>query len=319
MKQLTLRLISNFNSSSSSSSVFRCEALKPFLYRRAVTKPDSSSSSFIKQSLASTSPSIATLSQIKCIGVRNMAKWFSRVGANSAGCRLTLFRPGFPKRGFGLSSSQFTRGWRSRLSRLSSDDVVLGLIVANVAVFMLWRVADQDFMFNNFTLSLHNIKCGRVHTMITSAFSHIDVGHIVSNMVGLYFFGTSIGRYFGSEYLLKLYLAGAFGGSFLYLIQSSFMTMSSEGGRTRNSSNIPALGASGAVNAIMLLNIFLYPRATLYIDFIIPVPAILLGIFLIGKDMLRLLEGDEKISGSAHLGGAVVAAIAWKRIKMGRF
>lgn len=35
-------------------------------------------------------------------------------------------------------------------------------------------------------------------------------------------------------------------------------------------------GASGAVNAIMLLDIFLFPKKTLYLDFIIPVPAVLL-------------------------------------------
>lgn len=69
----------------------------------------------------------------------------------------------------------------------------------------------------------------------------------------------------------------------------------------------------------MLLDIFLNPRATLYFDFIIPVPAILLGIFLIGKDVLRVMEGNSNISGSAHLGGAAVAAIAWARIKRGRF
>ncbi|KAF3645208.1 hypothetical protein FXO38_19763 [Capsicum annuum] len=95
-------------------------------------------------------------------------------------------------------------------------------------------------------------------------------------------------------------------------------------------SQVPGLGASGAVNAVMLLDIFLFPRKTLYFDFIIPIPAILLvklantfyatghyiiqGIFIIGKDVLRILEGDTQISGSAHLGGAVMAAIAWARV-----
>lgn len=55
-------------------------------------------------------------------------------------------------------------------------------------------------------------------------------------------------------------------------------------------SRTPGLGASGAVNAIMLLDMFLNPKATLYFDFIIPVPAMLLGIFLIGKDILRIIE-----------------------------
>ncbi|TYJ27569.1 hypothetical protein E1A91_A07G196000v1 [Gossypium mustelinum] len=52
-----------------------------------------------------------------------------------------------------------------------------------------------------------------VSTLITSAFSHIDIEHIVSNMIGLYFFGYNIGRIFGPEYLLRLFLAGAMGGS----------------------------------------------------------------------------------------------------------
>lgn len=35
----------------------------------------------------------------------------------------------------------------------SSDDVVLGLIIANVAVFLLWKMIDYQFMMKNFTVS----------------------------------------------------------------------------------------------------------------------------------------------------------------------
>ncbi|KHN18373.1 hypothetical protein glysoja_006786 [Glycine soja] len=66
-----------------------------------------------------------------------------------------------------------------------------------------------------------------------------------------------------------------------------------------------ALGASGAVNAVMLLDIFLFPKATLYLNFFVPVPAVLLG--------------NSQISASAHLGGAAVAAIAWAGVRKGRF
>lgn len=51
--------------------------------------------------------------------------------------------------------------------------------------------------------------------------------------------------------------------------------------------------ANGAVNAVVLLDIFLFPKATLYCNFIVPVSAILLG-------------GSE-ILGSAHLGAAIAA------------
>ncbi|KAL9438412.1 hypothetical protein AB3S75_024147 [Citrus x aurantiifolia] len=227
--------------------------------------------------------------------------------------KVLFFRAQFPERSF----ASFRYRWRSWLRQYGSSEVVYGLIIANTAVFMLWRIADPKFMVNNFTISLDNILSGRLHTLITSAFSHIDVEHIVSNMIGLYFFGMSIGRTLGPEYLLKLYMAGAIGGSVFYLVHHGFLAMSSkrQGMWVMDPSRTPALGASGAVNAIMLLDIFLNPKATLYFDFFIPVPAFLLGVFLIGKDMLRIIEGNSNISGSAHLGGAAVAALAWARIR----
>lgn len=221
-------------------------------------------------------------------------------------------KPGFDHRWSGR------RAW---FQRLTTNDVVLGLIIANVAVFLLWRIADPIFMSKNFTISVENVRSGRIHTLITSAFSHVEIGHIVSNMIGLYFFGMNIGRVFGPEFLLGLYLAGAIGGSAFYLAHHLFQASSSESRPFwgKDPARAQGLGASGAVNAIMLLDIFLFPKSTLYLEFFIPVPAILLGIFLIGKDMLRILENDSQISGSAHLGGAAVAALAWARVRRGRF
>ncbi|XP_010257997.1 PREDICTED: RHOMBOID-like protein 12, mitochondrial [Nelumbo nucifera] len=233
------------------------------------------------------------------------------------------------KRGFVFLRSQFGRRhfeinpifnssrhrWRSWLP--TAEGMVLALIVANGAVFTLWRIADPTFMRKNFMISVENFTSGRIHTLITSAFSHNDIGHLGSNMIGLYFFGRTIGQMFGPEFLLKLYLAGAIAGSVFYLVHHAFMSPSPKGGGMWyvDPLRIPGLGASGAVNAIMLLDIFLFPRATIYFNLFIPVPAILLGAVLIGKDMLRILQGDSEVSGSAHLGGAVVAALAWARIK----
>lgn len=205
------------------------------------------------------------------------------------------------------------------MDTLTPDNMVFGLIIANTAIFLLWRIADEKFMINNFTISLDNIKSGRLHTLITNAFSHVDAWHIISNMLGLYFFGTNVVSNFGPGFLLKLYLAGAVGGSVFYLVHQAYKAQSSKGWRFSNHSKELALGASGAVNAVMLLQIFLFPKATIYFDLFIPVPAILLGVFMIGKDMLRIMEGDTSISGSAHLGGATVGAIAWALVRKGRF
>ena len=42
---------------------------------------------------------------------------------------------------------------RSWFNQLSADNVVLGLIIANAAIFMLWRIEDQKFMMENFMVS----------------------------------------------------------------------------------------------------------------------------------------------------------------------
>ncbi|CAH9140202.1 unnamed protein product [Cuscuta epithymum] len=236
-----------------------------------------------------------------------------------AGVKVGFLRSYFSRRGFSSYSNLYNHR-RSWFQSLTPDGVVIGLIVSNVAVFLLWRVADTRFMLKNFTISVENFISGRVHTLVTSAFSQVDQWHLISNMIGLYFFGTSVGRMFGSGYLLKLYLSGAALGSVFFLVYHAFIlpsTQAHRSGMVRSPSSIYGLGASGAVNAIMLLDIFLFPKKTLYFDFIFPVPAALLGIFLIGKDVLRILEGDTQISGSAHLGGAFAAAIAWAQIKKG--
>ncbi|KAF0918174.1 hypothetical protein E2562_023113 [Oryza meyeriana var. granulata] len=62
---------------------------------------------------------------------------------------------------------------------------------ANVVVFMLWRLLDLSFMRRHFMISLDNFKSGWLHTMLTSAFSHAESGHLITNMIGLYFFGSS--------------------------------------------------------------------------------------------------------------------------------
>ena len=59
---------------------------------------------------------------------------------------------------------------------------------ANFGVFLLWR-ADTGLALRNFTTSWTAVKAGRVHTLVTAAFSQRDTMHLASNMIGLFFFG----------------------------------------------------------------------------------------------------------------------------------
>ncbi|XP_034209298.1 RHOMBOID-like protein 12, mitochondrial isoform X6 [Prunus dulcis] len=203
---------------------------------------------------------------------------FSNTLLRASSKSLSDFRLGFLRVQFSRQSSKFKfnpkftsprsvgRSWLRRVSEGEDNDVVLGLIIANAAVFLLWKIADTDFMVKNFINALINVRSGRLHTLITSAFSHIGTEHFIHNMIGLYVFG--------------------------------------------------AHGAGGAVHAIILLDIFLFPKSISTPGFS---KQLFLGIFLIGKDILRIILGDEQISGATQLGGAAVAAIAWTRLRKGRF
>ncbi|XP_020583827.1 RHOMBOID-like protein 12, mitochondrial isoform X1 [Phalaenopsis equestris] len=196
----------------------------------------------------------------------------------------------------------------------TSDEVVFGLIGTNVVVYFLWQFADLSFMKKHFVISLENLRNGNLHTMLTSAFSHAELGHLVTNMVGLFFFGTNISRLFGPAFLLKLYVAGALGGSVFFLLHRIYLESAQPFYRRAH-----ALGASAAVNAIILLDVFLFPKNMYYVNLVIPVPAILMGAFIICSDLWRINKGDDNISGSAHMGGAFVALLAWFAVKKGWF
>ncbi|ONI16843.1 hypothetical protein PRUPE_3G124800 [Prunus persica] len=214
---------------------------------------------------------------------------FSNTLLRASSKSLSDFRLGFLRVQFSRQSAKFKfnpkftsprsvgRSWLRRVSEGEDNDVVLGLIIANAAVFLLWKIADTDFMVKNFIIE----------------------------------------RIFGPQFLLGLYLAGALGGSVFFLVHKTYLAVSSMGRREENKDpNNLALGAGGAVHAIILLDIFLFPKSISTPGFSKP---LFLGIFLIGKDILRLILGDEQISGATQLGGAAVAAIAWTRLRKGRF
>lgn len=63
-----------------------------------------------------------------------------------------------------------------------------------IACEFLKKVTLEVFILFIFTsqISVDNIRSGRLHTLITNAFSHIKQLDIISNMITLYFFGTAV-------------------------------------------------------------------------------------------------------------------------------
>src|ERR1700683_4013794 len=104
---------------------------------------------------------------------------------------------------------------------------------------------------------------GQLRRLITSAFCHQRFGlwHILFNMLMLYWFGTRLERMYGPREFLLFYLAAAVCSSLAY-VGLAFYT----------GSNVPAIGASGAVMGVMMLYVIYYPFETFLIFWVMPVP-----------------------------------------------
>ena len=185
------------------------------------------------------------------------------------------------------------------------------LILVNVAVFLL-QVLDKQGAFTQ-ALSLttgawawlhpagasyvpSGVLQGQVWRLLTYAFLHSpeDIMHIVWNMVFLWWFGRELEVMYGSREFLGFYLVAAVVGGVAYVIQQ----LAGMGGF--NSS----LGASGAVSAVMLVYAFHFPRHTILLFLIVPVPIWLFVAYSVAKDSFVFLSGIQNGTAVAvHLGG----------------
>jgi membrane associated rhomboid family serine protease len=141
---------------------------------------------------------------------------------------------------------------------------------------------------------------GQVWRLLTHAFCHARTAifHIFFNMLFLFWFGRTLESMYGAKEFLLFYLTAA------VVAALAFMGM-----QLYTGSNVPAIGASGAVMAVVMLYAMHFPRETVCICWFIPVEIRWLVLFYVIWDLhplLLTLAGDELYTGvahAAHLGG----------------
>ena len=131
------------------------------------------------------------------------------------------------------------------------------------------------------------------YRLVTSAFLHADFGHLLMNMVSLYFFGRVLESFAGPWQFLLIYFASIVGGGLLSLW-------------LHRHHEYRAYGASGGVCGVIFGYIAMFPTSTIYSHFIFPIPAWAYGIlFLIGS-FVALRRQADNIGHDAHIGGAMI-------------
>ena len=160
------------------------------------------------------------------------------------------------------------------------------LIAANVAVFFIGNVAH---VLDVGQLALvPGLLAQQPWTAVTYMFVHASIMHIFFNMFVLYFVGPRLETRLGGSNFIALYLVSGLAGAAL-----SFFTPGST-----------IVGASGAINGVILAYALLWPRDRFLIYGIIPLEARTLVLLSAGYAIYMGMSGSrDGTAHFAHLGG----------------
>jgi membrane associated rhomboid family serine protease len=188
------------------------------------------------------------------------------------------------------------------------------LIVINVIVFIFEAMLDPnslEIFINHWAVTPTQILAGQQWiTLITGMFLHGSWLHLIGNMLFLAIFGDNIEGVIGHFPYLIFYLVGGLIAAFTHIFFNA-------------TSNVPSLGASGAIAAVMGAYIVMFPRSKVrafillgFLGFVTRVSAIVfLGVWFVMQlftGVTSLGVNTAQTSGVAvwaHVGGFVFGLI----------
>lgn len=137
------------------------------------------------------------------------------------------------------------------------------------------------------------------YRLFSSALLHADIPHLVINMFVLYSFGSFI------EQVYDLYIPG---GLALY-VAMYILAIGAANIKTliENKNNVwyNAVGASGAVSAVVFAFVLFAPIEKILFFGIIPIPAFLYGLLYLVYSQYMSKKASDNIGHDAHFFGAV--------------
>ncbi len=174
-------------------------------------------------------------------------------------------------------------------------EMVKKLFWINVIVFVATSILKLFGINIDIAMALYNYREDSFHLyqLITHMFVHGGFFHIIFNMLAFVSLAPAVESYYGKNKFLIFYLLSGLGAAFLHMF---FMN-----------SDIPMVGASGAIFGIVALFAILNPNTKLII-FPIPIgiKAKYLVSFFIGLEIfLSIISVNDHVAHLAHVGGAL--------------
>ena len=189
-----------------------------------------------------------------------------------------------------------TRGWADGFG---GHRVTVWLIAVTCGVFFGQCLTGAPLRSDLVALGRYDptaIANGEVWRLLTPVFLHASLWHLVCNMFILYWVGSRMEDVYGSGEFLAFYIFAGVGANLAYF-----------GTQMANLQPLAlAVGASGAVNAALVLYALHYPRQQVLLFFIIPMPIWVLVLAFITLDALGTFGAvNQQIAYAVHLGGAL--------------
>lgn len=174
---------------------------------------------------------------------------------------------------------------------------VTEILIASVVVVSVVGFA-SDAVQRALVLNPYRVWRGQLWRLLTAGWIHADVVHLGLNMFVLYVFADRVRAKLGDSLFIGLYVSAVV----IAYLPSTL--------RYRNRPRYSSLGASGAVAAVMLSAILLYPRMKLALLFIpFPVPGAVFGALYLLYSVWRSWGSDDDVNHDAHFAGALYGGL----------
>lgn len=142
------------------------------------------------------------------------------------------------------------------------------------------------------TFFLDPNKPYEIWRLFTSIFLHGSATHLFFNLLTFFFFTPYLLKVVGSEEFIKIFFIGGIVGNILYLLLVY----------AGISPPVPALGASGAIYAILGATVLFFPNSIVYF-YLLPLKITHAALLLIIINLIYIFDWSSGIGGAAHLGG----------------
>lgn len=163
---------------------------------------------------------------------------------------------------------------------------VLRIIIANVVMYLLTLA--NPLIVHMFKL-VPGLVVVRPWTLLTYMFLHAGIGHLLFNMLALFFFGPRLEIELGTRRFLILYGISGLVGALLSFFLVPYASV---------------VGASGAIYGVLMGFAYYWPKEKLYVWGVLPVEA---RWMVVGMTLLSVFGGfgdsSSGVAHFAHLGG----------------